>query len=99
MHPWRHGFTFWNTLGGIYLLIFGCYWTYNLAHLVFDLKAASDIWQFTTNKLGLSERQLQTVTWPEVASRIVHVCFNHQASKKNPHSIQAPYNGSLAGQR
>ena len=28
---------------------------------------------FTTNKLGLSKRQLRTVTWPEVAHRIVEV--------------------------
>ena len=29
---------------------------------------------FVNHKLGLSERQLQTVTWPEVARRIVQVC-------------------------
>ena len=32
-----------------------------------------DIGHFTTHKLGLSERQLQTITWPEVVRRIVGV--------------------------
>lgn len=73
MHPWQRGLTFWNTLCGLYLVIFGAYWVYNLAHLVFELKTAADIQHFTTNKLGLSERQLQSVTWPEVVSRIVLV--------------------------
>ena len=58
---------------GIYLAIFACYWLYNLVHMVMDLKGAARIRQFTTHKLGLSERQLQSVTWPEVAHRIVLV--------------------------
>ena len=73
LQPWHKGLTFWNVLCGVYLLIFSAYWLYNLAHLFFDLRAAADIRHFTTHKLGLSERQLQTVTWPEVASRIVLV--------------------------
>lgn len=73
MRPWAAGLTFWNALCGAYVLIFCAYWLYNLAFLFVDLRAAADIRHFTTNKLGLSERQLQTVTWPEVASRIVQV--------------------------
>jgi autophagy-related protein 9 len=73
MHPWKKGFTFWNLSVGMYLLIFSAYWLYNLAHLFMDLRAAAGIRHFTTHKLGLSERQLQTVTWPEVATRIVQV--------------------------
>lgn len=73
LHPWRNGYTFWNVSVGIYLAIFISYWFYNLVHLLLDLKGAARIRQFTTHKLGLSERQIQSVTWPEVANRIVQV--------------------------
>lgn len=77
---------FWNSLCSIYLVIFGAYWMYNLAHLFFDVRTAADIRHFTTNKLGLSERQLQTVTWPEVANRIVLVRFKFQLPSLEPRS-------------
>ena len=35
---------------------------------------------FVNHKLGLSERQLQTVTWPEVARRIVQACLCRAAT-------------------
>ena len=72
-HPLSDGATFWNVLCILYLAIFSAYWLYNVAHLFMDIKSAADIKHFTTSKLGLSERQLQTVTWPEVAARIVEV--------------------------
>ena len=71
LHPWRDKLTFWNTSCAIYLLIFSAYWLYNVAHHVMDLRAAVHVRYFTKHKLGLSERQLQTVTWPDIASRIV----------------------------
>lgn len=61
---------------GIYLAIFSSYWLYNLVHMMLDLKAAARIRHFTTHKLGLSERQLQSVTWPEIAHRIVLVSLS-----------------------
>ena len=72
-HPLQKGSTFWNAMAVLYLGIFGAYWLYNLVHLLLDLRAASAIRSFTTDKLGLSERQLRTVTWPDVARRIVEV--------------------------
>ena len=60
-------------MGVIYLGIFSMYWLYSLGHAVRDIHAAADIRHFTTHKLGLSESQLKTVTWPEVAKRIVNV--------------------------
>lgn len=71
LHPLQTGGPFWNAMAVMYLSIFGAYWLYNLVHLVLDLRAAAAIRSFTTDKLGLSERQLRTVTWPEVAHRIV----------------------------
>lgn len=65
----------WNALRVMYLGIFGTYWLYNLAHLFVDLREAAVIAHFTQHRLGLSRRQLKTVTWPEVARRIVDVRF------------------------
>lgn len=79
LHPLQTGGPFWNAMAVMYLSIFGAYWLYNLVHLVLDLRAAAAIRSFTTDKLGLSERQLRTVTWPEVAHRIVQVPSPHAA--------------------
>ncbi|KAL3162518.1 hypothetical protein ABBQ32_010175 [Trebouxia sp. C0010 RCD-2024] len=72
-HPFAKGATLWNCVCVMYLSIFSLYWLYSLCHAVRDIHAASDIRHFTTHKLGLSESQLKTVTWPEVAKRIVNV--------------------------
>ena len=69
----KDGFTVWNTLRVMYVAIFAVYWVYNLAHLFVDLREAAVISHFTRHRLGLSARQLKTVTWPEVARRIVDV--------------------------
>lgn len=71
LHPWKNGFTFWNVSVAIYLAIFMTYWLYNCVHMMLDFWGAARIRHFTTHKLGLSERQLQSVTWPEIAHRIV----------------------------
>ncbi|KAK9802892.1 hypothetical protein WJX73_002447 [Symbiochloris irregularis] len=71
LHPLQSGFTFWNIMAVMYLSIFTAYWLYNLVHMLLELRAAAAIRSFTTDKLGLSERQLRAVTWPEVVRRIV----------------------------
>ena len=76
-HPFAKGATLWNCVCVMYLSIFSIYWLYSLCHAVRDIHAASDIRHFTTHKLGLSESQLKTVTWPEVAKRIVNVGHAH----------------------
>ena len=78
-HPFAKGATLWNCVCVMYLSIFSVYWLYSLCHAVRDIRAASDIRHFTTHKLGLSESQLKTVTWPEVAKRIVDVRHAHMA--------------------
>lgn len=72
-HPFAKGATAWNVICVIYLAIFSVFWLYSLVHAVKDIHAALDIRHFTTQKLGLSESQLQTVSWPEMAKRIVNV--------------------------
>ena len=72
-HPLKDGITLWNTLRVMYLAIFAAYWIYNLVHMIVDVREAAVIKHFTQHRLGLSPRQLRTVTWPEVARRIVDV--------------------------
>lgn len=72
-HPFAKGATAWNVICVLYLAIFSVYWLYGLVHALRDIHAATDIRRFTTQKLGLSESQLKTVSWPEMAKRIVNV--------------------------
>ena len=72
-HPLKDGVTLWNTLRVMYLAIFAAYWLYNLVHMIVDVREAAVVKHFTQHRLGLSTRQLRTVTWPEVARRIVDV--------------------------
>ena len=72
-HPLKDGVTLWNILRVMYLAIFAAYWLYNLVHMVVDVREAAVIKHFSQHRLGLSPRQLRTVTWPEVARRIVDV--------------------------
>ena len=73
---------------GIYLAIFISYWLYNLVHMMLDLKGAANIRHFTTHKLGLSERQLQSVTWPDIAHRIVLVRLTSFLHRSCLHDIE-----------
>lgn len=95
-HPWKEGGTLWNVLCGAYVAIFSAYWVANLVHLAaVDLRALADVRHFVNHKLGLSERQLQTVTWPEVVHRIVQarlVC-------PEPYATAAPYTWQAAPSR
>lgn len=79
-HPFAKGATLWNCVCVMYLSIFSVYWLYSLCHAMRDVHAFSDIRHFTTHKLGLSESQLKTVTWPEVAKRIVNVSHAHMGT-------------------
>lgn len=73
-HPWQQRGALWNVLCGAYVAIFSAYWVANLVHLAaVELRALAEVRHFCNHKLGLSERQLQTVTWPEVVHRMVQV--------------------------
>jgi hypothetical protein len=71
-HPLRH-FTLWKAVCCVYIAFFTCYCIYSALHLLKDIRDASEVRHFTQHRLGLSERQLKTVSWPEVARRIVEV--------------------------
>lgn len=43
------------------------------AHLVMEVRGLAEIQHFFNQKLGISERRIKTITWPEVLHRLVQV--------------------------
>ncbi|KAK3250079.1 autophagy protein atg9 [Cymbomonas tetramitiformis] len=54
-----------------YLIIFSLYWVWNIVHLIADLPGLIEIHRFCCVKLGLSHREIQTMEWSELVSRLV----------------------------
>ncbi|KAI3424722.1 hypothetical protein D9Q98_008111 [Chlorella vulgaris] len=77
-HPLEGGLTLWTGLAVAYLLLFSAYWLAALAHLVYEVRELAEVKHFCNHKLGISERQMGTVTWPEVAHRLVQVQRRHR---------------------
>lgn len=75
-HPLQHGAPLWSAARIAYLMLLAAYWAWSLVHLIVDLKSLAEVRHFCNARLGLSERAMQTVTWPEVARRIVDVQRN-----------------------
>ncbi|KAG1681142.1 hypothetical protein FOA52_015585 [Chlamydomonas sp. UWO 241] len=57
----------------MYLAIFGLYWAWTAIHFVTELREMLETRHFFNNTLGVSERQVGTMTWAEVVHRIVLV--------------------------
>ena len=72
-HPLQHGAPLWSAARVVYLALLGAYWVWNLVHLAVDMRALAEVRHFCNHRLGLSERAVQTVSWPHVARRIVEV--------------------------
>lgn len=71
-HPFSR-ITLWVALCCIYLTFISCHWLHTALHAFLDVRNAAEMRHFVQHRLGLSERQLKTVTWPEMAKRIVEV--------------------------
>ncbi|KAL6780039.1 ATG9 [Auxenochlorella protothecoides x Auxenochlorella symbiontica] len=72
-HPLEDGLTVWNLLSLLYLVICSVYCVLALAHLVMEVRGLAEIQHFFNQKLGISERRIKTITWPEVLHRLVQV--------------------------
>ena len=70
--PLKHA-TFWKAMVLLYLSIFSCYFALSFLQIFHDLKELIDVKDFVNNKLGMSDRELQTVSWAELVSRLVKV--------------------------
>lgn len=71
LHPFADGFTFWKALCLIYLAIFTSYLGFAALHLVQEAKGLIEVRHFYSSRMGLSDRQIRTVSWPEVVARLV----------------------------
>ncbi|GAX83721.1 hypothetical protein CEUSTIGMA_g11146.t1 [Chlamydomonas eustigma] len=56
-----------------YLGIFSLYWLWTLIHFLSELKEMRETRHFYNTTLGLSDRQVSTMTWAEVVNRLVLV--------------------------
>jgi autophagy-related protein 9 len=57
----------------VLLGIFGAFWTMQLGLLVRDAIDKWEIYRFYANELSISETELQTIEWAEVARRILRI--------------------------
>ena len=81
-----------NFLVLAYLALFTAYLLWSLARLAADLKPLLEMRAFCARKLQLSDGDIQTVAWPEVVARVVHLQATTRlciAKDLNEHDIVA----------
>jgi autophagy-related protein 9 len=71
--PYHYGGFVRNTVVTVYLLLFSTYWLWSAIRLAYDAAPLADMRRFCNQKLALSDRDLYTITWPEVLQRVVHL--------------------------
>eukprot|EP00899_Mesostigma_viride_P007400 jgi/Mesvir1/16661/Mv12272-RA.3 len=71
-HPLQH-LTRTGALVVVYLLVFSLYWAWNCVRFVLDLRPLWEISHFYNHRLGISERELASVSWPDIVERMVRV--------------------------
>jgi len=57
----------------LYLILFSLYWIWSAMTLAHDAAPLAAMRAFCNQKLALSDRDLYTITWPEVLQRVVHL--------------------------
>ena len=90
--PLRHRGFIANFLVLAYLALFTAYLVWSLARLAVDVKPLLEMRAFCARKLQLSDGDIQTVAWPEVVARVVHLQATTRlciAKDLNEHDIVA----------
>ena len=72
-NPLRHRSFLYNFVVVCYLMLFSLYFLWSLVRLAHDFKPLLEMRAFCNRKLQLSDRDIQTITWPEVVARVVHL--------------------------
>ena len=72
-NPLRHRSFLYNLVVVCYLMLFSLFFLWSLARLAHDFKPLLEMRAFCNRKLQLSDRDIQTITWPEVVARVVHL--------------------------
>uniref|UniRef100_M4B1N5 Autophagy-related protein 9 n=1 Tax=Hyaloperonospora arabidopsidis (strain Emoy2) TaxID=559515 RepID=M4B1N5_HYAAE len=60
-------------IGAFYFAMFLLYWVSRLFQLVGTLRDTKEMETFYKERLGIHERQVQTVAWDEVVTRVLHL--------------------------
>lgn len=71
------GFSLINIAEVMQVTLLGLFWVYAAGRAVVDAVSYRDMAYFCRRKLGLTDRELRSLTWPDVAARVVklqHVC-------------------------
>jgi len=71
--PYQYGGFVRNTVVTMYLLLFSAYWLWSATRLAHEVQPLLETRRFCHQKLALSDRDLYTITWPEVLQRVVHL--------------------------
>ncbi len=71
--PYRYGGWVRNGVVTLYLILFSLYWIWSAMTLAHDAAPLAAMRAFCNQKLALSDRDLYTITWPEVLQRVVHL--------------------------
>lgn len=72
-HPLHDNSAWWSVFAITFLSIFTLYWALNVYDVLVRLPDLLDIAAFCQTKLGVSERQIRTITWPEFVARVVRL--------------------------
>ena len=69
---------FFNFMVVVYLLLTSVYLAWSLVHFFLDWRQLSDVRDFCNKKMGVSERELQTIKWPDLVTRLVRIQETHR---------------------
>jgi len=73
-----HNSGLYNAMVIIYLILTSLYLVWNCLHFFLDYRELSDVRDFCNQKVGVSERELQTIRWPELVRRLVRLQETHR---------------------
>jgi len=76
--PFRSNSPFYNVLVCIYLTLASLYWGWNVVHFCLDYRELGAVRDFVNRRLGVSDRELQYMSWPELVQRLERVQASHQ---------------------
>ena len=76
--PFSSNSPVYNALVCIYLTLASLYWGWNVIHFFLDYRELGDVRDFVNRRLGVSDRELQYMPWPELVRRLERVQATHQ---------------------
>ncbi|KAJ0397975.1 hypothetical protein P43SY_003883 [Pythium insidiosum] len=72
----------WNLVVGFYFFMFLIYWLFRALQLLGTLRDAREMATFYIQRLNIDDRQIQTITWDEVVTRLLGLVGNAQVPRQ-----------------